>query len=221
MPRKFVKRAGRKFRKRVGNRKRGSVFNRGLSARPFADSKLVKLKYVDTVAMNAGAGAIASHLFRCNSIYDPDFTGIGYQPMGHDEYMILYDKYRVVGAKISATFVSNTTDQTVGIFMDQTNIIPAQFSTMLEQKKTQYRYLTAAADRPITLTKYWSAKKFFGKFRAMGDDNRAQNGFNPAATAYFIIFQSNGFGGDPNQVSVLINIEYIVLYTSPKQLVGS
>lgn len=46
--------------------------------------------------------------FRANSVYDPNLTGVGHQPMGHDQLAALYDKYRVYNAKIVLTAACNT-----------------------------------------------------------------------------------------------------------------
>ncbi len=62
---------------------------------PIPDRLFVKLKYADTFVTTA-ASVPAIHVFR-TSIHDPDESGTGHQPMGHDEYSVLYNKYRVMG----------------------------------------------------------------------------------------------------------------------------
>lgn len=37
--------------------------------------------------------------FRINSLFDPDFTGTGSQPVGFDQWMALYDRYRVLAVE--------------------------------------------------------------------------------------------------------------------------
>lgn len=51
-----------------------------------------------------GAGYINSHMFRGNSIYDPDATGVGVQPYGYDQYLGAsspFQAYRVFASKIT------------------------------------------------------------------------------------------------------------------------
>ena len=60
--------------------------------RPFAQEYTTQLKYVDWVATNLG---VAIYRFRLNSIFDPDLTGVGHQPYGHDTLQSIYNKYRV------------------------------------------------------------------------------------------------------------------------------
>lgn len=55
------------------------------------------------------ANNTAFQWFRNNSIYDPDGTGIGHQPLGYDQWSQFYGRYRVIGAKYRIT-ISNATD---------------------------------------------------------------------------------------------------------------
>lgn len=41
------------------------------------DKKLVKLRYVQQISLDAGASATAHNLFDAMSLFDPDTTGVG------------------------------------------------------------------------------------------------------------------------------------------------
>jgi len=74
--------------------------------------KLVKpkiktlLRYVDTKTLSPGTGA-GVHTFRMRSIYDPDYTGGGHQPMFRDNWATLYGQYKVLKTMVSVTFHPN------------------------------------------------------------------------------------------------------------------
>lgn len=53
------------------------------------------LKYVQTVSFSVAAGTYAENQFRANSVFDPDLTGTGGQPLGFDNLSPLFQKYRV------------------------------------------------------------------------------------------------------------------------------
>ncbi len=53
------------------------------------------LKYVQTVAFSVATGTYAENQFRANSVYDPDLTGTGGQPLGFDNLAALFARYRV------------------------------------------------------------------------------------------------------------------------------
>lgn len=55
------------------------------------------------------ANNTAFQWFRNNSIYDPDGSGIGHQPLGYDQWSQFYGRYRVIGAKYRVT-ITNVTD---------------------------------------------------------------------------------------------------------------
>ncbi len=53
------------------------------------------LKYVQTIAFGVTAGSYAENQFRANSVFDPDLTGTGTQPLGFDTLSAIFAKYRV------------------------------------------------------------------------------------------------------------------------------
>lgn len=58
----------------------------------------VRLTYADTFRhdiINSSAGGV-TQVFRTNSIFDPDFTGTGHQPLGRDLWASMYDYYAVL-----------------------------------------------------------------------------------------------------------------------------
>ena len=67
-----------------------------------------KLRYHTTVTLTSTAGAVASHVFRANGMYDPDVTSTGHQPAGFDQMMLSYNHFVVTGAHIWVSFHNNT-----------------------------------------------------------------------------------------------------------------
>lgn len=81
----------------------------GLSRQDFGfpDRMKTKLHYCDVVQLTASAGTPGIYQFRMGSLFDPDYTGIGHQPQWFDQLSAVYDYYKVLGSKITATFVPN------------------------------------------------------------------------------------------------------------------
>lgn len=76
------------------------------------NSLRTNLVYYDTITLNPSTNALtnlngAIWQFRINSCYDPDYTGAGHQPMYHDNYSALFQKYRVIASKISVRILEN------------------------------------------------------------------------------------------------------------------
>jgi hypothetical protein len=71
---------------------------------PVSDRTQVVFKYSSIHALTyGGLGAAAVYQFRANSIFDPDLTGVGHQPLASDEWGAFYNKYRVL--KVHYTFI--------------------------------------------------------------------------------------------------------------------
>lgn len=44
-----------------------------------------------------------------NSLFDPDVSGAGHQPLGFDEWMAIYGRYRVLGSQCTVNTINNST----------------------------------------------------------------------------------------------------------------
>jgi hypothetical protein len=71
------------------------------------DSYVATLEYSDVVIISSLGTAFAGHTFRGNSLYDPDFTGTGQQPLYFDQLMQTYSKYKVISAKVTVHFIGS------------------------------------------------------------------------------------------------------------------
>lgn len=91
-------RRSRRYSRRRGFGRASAVVNRNPIT---ADVLFVKLRYNYSSAIVGGAVASVTRTWRGNSIYDPDYTGTGTQPMGYDQYTTLYDYCVILGSKIN------------------------------------------------------------------------------------------------------------------------
>lgn len=69
---------------------------------------MARLRYSTDVTITPTTGFAGIHTFCANGIFDPDITGTGHQPYGHDTYQNLYASYRVVKSTIVVRPTSNT-----------------------------------------------------------------------------------------------------------------
>ena len=67
---------------------------------------LVTLNYATSYLPTA---ILFDKIFQANSCYDPDFSGSGHQPMGFDQWMALYSRYRVHASTIRVTTINKST----------------------------------------------------------------------------------------------------------------
>lgn len=169
-----------------------------------------------------------TNVFRANSLYDPDMTGVGSQPANFDRWMNIYDHYTVIGAKMTVQYApTTTTDQNpgyVGIYLSDDGLFTstASVSSLMEQKKNADfpRIIGFGEQIPDPLVMYFSAKKFFGKpvNTIIGDGTyRGTSSANPTEGAFFELYQKAVGGNTPGTFNYLVTIDYIAVLTEPKE----
>jgi len=184
-PGKLVLVAKRRPRRRkpARNPKRGGVL---VKSNPFTsnaftvlpDTRIIKLKYSDTYPL-ASTAAPALKILRGNSIFDPDQSGVGHQPLGHDEINSFYLRYYVFKTEIIAKFSPNAAApiKCVLVPTDQSSSF-ANISHAAEQARAQTG-LVGYNGNTVTLKGIWNTSAIRGQHPNDLDDLQAQFGANP------------------------------------------
>jgi len=178
MPRRYKKRNYRKRPYRSRNSKKPAYKRKN---RPYTiktrqpigipDKMMLKLNYTEFKTLEATSTNWVTQNYRGNGMYDPDYTNVGHQPLGFDQWTQFYNKYRVYASKIVVTFLSrsNTTLES-NIMLSVIPSIPFLTTTyepreLVESPYSRYRLLgTANAVQGNTVIKsYMSTKKLFGE----------------------------------------------------------
>lgn len=193
----------------------------------FPKTTAVKLRYVDGISLNPVVGSLASYIFSSNSIFDPNYSGVGHYPMNYHTWSALYNHYIVVGAKIKVTFNFGTTVMADGIVYGVNVQDDASYTidptTMMEQGLTRYKISNANSfkPRPVTVSAGFSTKKFFNIVNPLDNIQRlgAAFGANPTERAYFVIFvgPTPASTVDLSAVMCTVQIEYICVFSEPKE----
>jgi len=145
-PRKNRRPAKRRPARRGRGLPRPTPFNGGLmsiaKSTVLPDRMLVRLPYTDnyTKTQTYSGGGI-TQVWNLNSIYDPDRTGSGHQPLGRDSFLPLYTYYRVVSAKYNIQ-INNTTGLPIQFGLIKAPFAVGAFSNgpgqaLMEQPHTQ------------------------------------------------------------------------------------
>lgn len=123
----------------------------------YPDKLVTKLRYVDIITLSALTSGIGSNVFRMNSLFDPDLSGTGHQPMYYDQLCgavgtAPYSRYRVISSVITCRFTmqsppaSNSTTNfgPVMVGLAGTNasgLYGASISALCEASNTQWTWL--------------------------------------------------------------------------------
>lgn len=213
-----ARRRGRPMRPRYGPRRIGGL----------AKKHTARLRYSQMVTLDPTAGTIAAHIFRANSLFDPDQSGLGHQPYGFDQLMQWYDHYTVIGSKMTARPIPvgtpNVTPGVALIHLSDTLVQPFSSVDHMLESPGNSRWVTTGANpqNPMqrAVRKGFSMRKFFNK-KLGEDDMQGTIASNPAEHAYFILMHGDISGNDPSPYTFQVTIDYIAVFTEPKILVQS
>lgn len=182
------------------------------------------MTYVDGVTIPAApsAGTAGTYAFRANSIYDPDLSGAGHQPMGRDVWASLYNHYLVLSARITVTFTPTVTSgvafQTVGIILHEDGTLSSSaLAQCCEQGKSTYRtYYPALGFNSVSLSHTFDARRWFGiqSIEAAIYNIGAAVNTSPADTAAFVLF-GGSFTSATSGINVAVTLTQTVLFTEP------
>lgn len=216
--RMFIKRRS-KAKRNLARRRRFSNVQGTL----IPDRTCVTLKYNEDIKiLLSGAGNVNSRLFRCNSIYDPNqATAPGQQfPLGYKEYEQFYQKYMVIGSKITVTFKSLNGDDITNSTKNHaccaltTIASPAGAITNPQELlcNNRTKYAQVMVQKPIaTLSKNFSPKRFFGINKLLDNASYgADFGNNPSQEAFWQVSVYNPTApGLDETIFANISIKYV------------
>lgn len=187
------------------------------------------MKYSQEVSIDPSAIGNATYTWRMNGIHDVDFAVGGHQPMGYDQMAAVYNRYKVNGARMTATCI-NTADTTSSYYMfinysDSSTfvIVPAigatPLSTLLEQKGNVKRLFTGAT-KDLTgntaLTRTYNPNNIVRPIEYQ--DHQYSGPFNglPTNLHYGHLTLACSQGIDGGAVTVLVQFVFDVTWYEPK-----
>lgn len=194
-------------------------------------SMVKKLRYVEysTIATGA-AGQPGTLIYRANGPYDPSYAVGGHQPLLWDTYSAMYNHHVVLGAKIKATFWSETAGTTYNAVVvsriDDDASVALNLGTVLEHgpKFTKYKFIRtnpASSKDTQSISQVFSARKFFGVKDVV--DNKQDIGAlvttTPTDAAYFVLYVQHPDGTtNIGTLRALITIEYLIQFSEPRDI---
>lgn len=161
-------------------RRKTVLVNRALQ--PVAQRYITKMKYCETYAPVNASGQAVWRL-NLNSIFDPNRTGTGHQPYGHDNFAAMYNRYRVIAASyvVSAVSNNNTTLQIAAIPTNE-EFVGNAISEYRENPRCKFGVQTPGGPMKVLKGKvYLPSLTGRNKAQYMADDRyQAQFGASPS-----------------------------------------
>lgn len=202
-------------------RARGGIA-RGIN--PLPHNLKTRLAYNQRVTLTAGAAdGTARHVFCASSLYDPDQTGSGHQPMGFDQLMPMYDHYVVLGSKITARFYAPVAIQPARVGISGQPVLTGrEAEEYMEQGDGKSAALGFYSNVPVVTN-------FYSPLKHMGSDDPANQtklqgsvSSNPTDNWFFHVW-AHAIDAAAITTGIIadVTIEYLVQFIEPQQLAQS
>ena len=216
------RRTSRKRKPRRGRRGRRGSKRRATISRSVtsvaSERYLTKLNYSELFAITyAGFGTPGIYQFRVNSIFDPNLTGVGHQPLGHDQLGLIYQRYRVRGMSYNISFANTEAKNAEVMISLRPN---AAYSTVIETvRESAYTVYKTMLGEDGTSAAYKRAKGFakVSKLRGVArgvvnfdDQYQALIGANPALVPVLTIYVNNQNTAQSLVVNCRVDLVYYV-----------
>lgn len=186
----------------------------------FPTTAKATLKYSESIAFDSSDSTPVLQVMSGNGLYDPNITGTGLQPLGFDQWMSIYNHYRVSACRCVIICPSQATPD---------NIIAVTFSAT--SSALSQSHIASFAEMPYTtiqnspsnfyggqklITPWYSVKNFYRLKSIVGADDLAGTASSNPADGVFFHINVGALSGNPPSVSLLITIEYRVEFFEPK-----
>lgn len=219
----------RRQRKKVGYRSRNTLVprpNNGIS--PFPAKLNCTLKYIDTFRMGGTAtGLPYDRVFRGSSVFDPDWSTPGHQPMYFDQIAPLYVHYTVWASTITVRAISHGNGNASGLGTGDGLILAIAatnssssallLATVLERPKTKYA-LMGEGGKSYTVSNTGNYKVMSPKW------NKDLLSFvtgNPADNWFWHVYLDNVTPGQESVADIQIEIKYNCTFMERTPVAGS
>lgn len=193
------------------------------------------LHYIDDISLDPkpnNLGSTGSNVwqFSANSLYDPDTTGVGHQPMYFDNFMEVYQRYRVNFAIITVTVVNHFVNTSVdhgGVITTQPNYsyklfiaadntaitseYAATMNTQLEEggRTLKWRFIAPSLTGKLPKLKHTLSPHQLAGVPFKDDTLSGTVLASPSQPAYFYIGITSADGAtDPPSVYLNVHIKY-------------
>lgn len=189
----------------------------------FPNSIITKHRYAALQSMASSAGSLVRHAWSANSIYDPDFTGTGHQPLYFDQYAAIYDQYVVLGAKITITFANRDTAKNaiIGIVGEDDGTASPTIDTLMECNNSVSTILPPAGAGTVEMSLTYEPQEAFGVDAKADGFSQTSVGTSPTEGYYWVMFHIPADGTSTQTCDCKIEIEYTVKYSELKTPVQS
>lgn len=172
--------------------------------------------YSTKFSLNGGTlGASNQYQFSLSSLFDPDFTGVGTQPIPLDQYAALYERYRVYEVSFKVVFFSGDASfpQIAGYNVCDVNTTSTDLERLVQNGQCEWAPLGPKGSSSDTVTLFGTVDiaKAHGisRQRLMSDDLYASVfTSSPSEQLLLNLFTASAGTNDPGAGECYIELRY-------------
>ena len=171
------------------------------------------LRFAETIQLTLTTG-LATYLYSCNGLFDPNVTGAGHQPLYFDQLAAIYDHYTVLRSRIKVTFGTTATlvvPQLYSIYVDDDTTVVANAVIGSERPGAVCKFVNPLTDTPPTLYLNWDGKATFGSDMMSDKDMQGTASSNPTEQSFYVIQQYDS-GGITTTPLMFVEMEFDVVW---------
>lgn len=181
------------------------------------DHVTVCLRYAQVVALSTASTGYAENIFRINSVFDPDYSGAGSQPVGFDQWAAFYSQYRVerLDWVMKAGNPTSLAESVFSATPNLVNTIDASGANIWSEPRSVNTILSSNGGWADTLSGTIFPHEIFGVSRSTytGEESySAPTSTNPTNVAYMHARLDTMSGGLSGTGYVLVDFLYTVYF---------
>lgn len=192
------------------------------------DSVRVKLPFEQVLEPAPTLGSLYLYQYRGNSAYDPDYTGVGGQPTGFDQWSAFFNEYTVISSSIEVEIISGQNYSVEYVVYPSYNVSSPATSLDASMRPYAERCLMTGngnATHKVLKSQMSTAQMMGVRPEAVLDDDAygATISTSPASTAiwYWNVVAQNVSNTTTLNDCVRVHIVYDVLFHDRVQLASS
>jgi len=192
------------------------------------ETTIMNCRYCEPLALTSTSGSLATANYTCNGPYDPRVAAGGGTASGYYQYMNnYYSNAFVISSRIKCKYMMDSTSTSIpiacGVYpYDASVSLTGQSYTSWPAFREAGNFVgTLSTNKPeVNLTAYFSHKKNIGTDLLNITDNGNTRGGNAAVLWYYEVFsQPVDIASTPSVVTVMVQIDYEVMFTERLPLV--
>lgn len=187
-----------------------------------------KHKYATQRLFTTTSGVATTYVFRANGMYDPDFTGVGHQPLYFDQMGTVYNHWYVVASKIKWTFVPDGTSvqapYRITCYVDDDSTPSGALTPdgASEQTGSVVKVCQGGVNpSKETITMYYDAQKTWGNNVLANSRQRGTVANDPSEQIFFHGQVTPLNGSSTVTVYAIVEIEYTAIWNELQDIVSS